>query len=249
MLSRRKRPRRWWGFSGTRRARTATEWSPCRRRTMESVPAPRSRLRSGSTRWSCTPGTATRVSSMVGGGGAASSSFVSGNRFSASSSGLTVGYSEDEGAAVPWAARKAVLWSGWDCSTCGYMLCWEAMADSLASLLCCSVLFFSVDRELFSRRMKVWRGKWQGSIFNTEEGSGEGDGGFAVAVRDAAQIPLFVSCCREPAAVAYAAPGFALPRRGTWVDTELAVTLDPGNGERGKKTLEERNWEQSGGDA
>jgi hypothetical protein len=83
---------------------------PCRRRTMESVPAARSTLRSGSTRWSCAPGTATRVSSVVGSGGVVSSSAF-GKRFSASSSGSTVGYSKDEAVAAG-AARKAVLRSG-----------------------------------------------------------------------------------------------------------------------------------------
>jgi hypothetical protein len=78
----------------------------------ESVPAPRSTLWSGSTRWSCAPGTTTRVSSVADSGGAtSSSSFASEKRFSASLSGSMVGYSKDEAVAVG-AARKAVLRSG-----------------------------------------------------------------------------------------------------------------------------------------
>jgi hypothetical protein len=76
---------------------------------MESVSAPSSTLRSGSMRWSCAPGSATRVSSVAGSGGAASSSsFASEKRFSASSSGSTVGYNKGE-AVVAGAARKALL--------------------------------------------------------------------------------------------------------------------------------------------
>jgi hypothetical protein len=81
---------------------------------MESVPALRSTLRSGSMRWSCAPGMAMRVSSVAGSGGVApSSSFASGKRFSASSSGSTVGYSKGEAARR---VREAATWeatAGW----------------------------------------------------------------------------------------------------------------------------------------
>jgi hypothetical protein len=100
----------WTGERGVvmRHGRKRPSGPPCRRRTMESVPAPRSMLRSGSTRWSCAPGTAMRVSSVAGSGGAASSSsFASGKRFSASSSGSTVGHSKDEAVAAGDGAASA----------------------------------------------------------------------------------------------------------------------------------------------